>query len=91
MTGRWTIDRQGQMQVLTTKKAFWLFLSVFLTLCLLSLNQGCSYRGWYEGFKERERRQCYDNPDNSALEACLDRVNSMSYEQYRRSTGKTDQ
>lgn len=58
-----------------------LLLLIFPTL----VAQGCTYQAWYEGFKERERQECYKHPDNSDVESCLERVNNLSYEQYKKS------
>ncbi len=53
------------------------------SLCL----PGCSYQAWYEGFKMRERQECYKHPDNDDIETCLERLNSMNYNEYKRSRG----
>ncbi|MBI5016275.1 MAG: hypothetical protein HZB55_12415 [Deltaproteobacteria bacterium] len=48
------------------------------------IGQGCTYRAWYEGFKERERQECYRNASQEEVQKCLDRVNSTTYDDYRR-------
>jgi len=47
--------------------------------------QGCTYRAWYEGFKERQRQDCYQNLSQSEVQKCLDSVNSTTYDEYARS------
>lgn len=37
---------------------------------------GCTYRGWYEGFKQSAQRECLKNRED-----CAD---STTYEEYRR-------
>ena len=53
-------------------------------LCLLLAGQACTYRAWYEGFQERERQACYRSPSRDDIQKCLDRVNSVTYDDYRR-------
>ena len=57
---------------------------ILLASCLFQAVQGCTYRGWYEGFQERQREACYKNPSQGEVQNCLDRVNSMTYEEYRK-------
>jgi hypothetical protein len=59
---------------------------LLLSVSLLFLHQGCSYRAWYEGFKERERQECYKHLNHGDIASCLERVESMSYDEYKRST-----
>jgi hypothetical protein len=47
--------------------------------------QGCTNRAWYEGFKERQRQECYQSPSPSEVQKCLDSVNSSTYDEYMRS------
>jgi len=55
---------------------------IFISLCLIS--QGCSYQAWYAGFQEQQRQQCYKNiMSPSDTQRCLDRVNNMTYDQYK--------
>lgn len=55
---------------------------LLITLCLAA--QGCTYRGWYTGFQEQQRQQCYQNTMNSAdRQQCLDRINNTTYDQYK--------
>ncbi len=55
-----------------------------LTLIFIStILQGCTYRAWYTGFQEEQRRKCYDNLNQSQIQQCLDRAN-MSYDDYEK-------
>jgi hypothetical protein len=61
-----------------------------ITLLLLAAgvcwgSQGCTYRAWYEGLKERQRQECYQSPSPSEVQKCLDSVNSITYDEYMRS------
>ena len=49
--------------------------------CLVS--QGCTYRAWYDALKEKQRQDCYNDPHQSGLQQCLDRANSMTYDEYK--------
>jgi hypothetical protein len=53
-------------------------------VALLMSLQGCSAKAWYEGFKERERSRCYHYRTTEEINDCLDQVEAMSYDQYRR-------
>jgi hypothetical protein len=44
--------------------------------------QGCTYRAWYEGFKAQQRHDCYRYASQEERQECLDKVNSLTYEQY---------
>lgn len=48
------------------------------------LAAGCSQQAWYEGFQESGRQKCYELHSQSAIQQCIDNVNSMSYHQYQR-------
>jgi len=48
-------------------------------------SQGCTYRAWYEGFKEQQRQECYRNLSQSEIQKCLDNANSTTYDEYARS------
>lgn len=52
---------------------------------VLLLLQGCSAQAWYEGFRERERSRCYEQITTDEIEACLEQVETISYDRYRRS------
>ena len=51
-------------------------------------SQGCTYRAWYEGLKERQRQECYQSPNQSEIQKCLESVNSATYDEYMR--GRND-
>ncbi|PLY02625.1 MAG: hypothetical protein C0624_08095 [Desulfuromonas sp.] len=62
-----------------------------LTTCLAIIAlacAGCSYQAWYEGFREHERRQCYELTSPGEVRQCLDQINSLSYEDYLRAREK---
>jgi hypothetical protein len=44
--------------------------------------QGCSCRAWYDGLKEVQRLECQKLPGARERQECLDRVNSLTYDQY---------
>lgn len=45
--------------------------------------QGCTYRAWYEGLQERQRQECYQNQGEGEVQRCLDKVNRLTYDEYR--------
>lgn len=47
-------------------------------------SQGCTYRAWYEGWREQQRQDCYRHANQSDLQECLEKVNGMTYEQYEK-------
>ena len=47
-------------------------------------SQGCTYRAWYEGLKERQRQECYQSPNQSEIQKCLESVNNSNYDEYMR-------
>lgn len=63
-------------------------LYVVMLLCAGMLCQGCSYKAWtsglYTGFKEEQKRRCYETPNQGDIQKCLERVNGMSYDEYSR-------
>lgn len=61
------------------------FIFALLTACLCLTNQGCTYRAWYEGLQERQRQECYRLYIHGEIQTCLDRVNSISYDEYKKS------
>ncbi|NJD91117.1 MAG: hypothetical protein FIA91_06340 [Geobacter sp.] len=55
---------------------------LLIILCLAA--PGCTYQGWYTGFQEQQRQQCYQNSSNSSeRQQCLDRSNNTTYDQYK--------
>ena len=59
-------------------------LFAVLLASLILINQGCTYRAWYEGFQEGQRSECYKISSQSGTQECLDRINSVTYEEYKR-------
>ena len=58
-------------------------LRIFV-ICFCLAAQGCTYQAWYAGFQERQRQECYENTMSSSdTRRCLDKVNDMSYDQYK--------
>ncbi len=57
---------------------------LLLIMCLFLLCQGCTYQSWYEGMQEEQRRTCYQSQSQSEIQNCLDKVNSKTYEEYRK-------
>jgi hypothetical protein len=56
-----------------------------LLAVLLLLPQGCTHHAWFEGFKERERQRCHSYVSQDEIERCLENVEAMPYDQYRKS------
>ena len=48
------------------------------------LAAGCSQQAWYEGFLASARQKCEALLSQSAIQPCIDEVNSLSYPQYQR-------
>ena len=48
------------------------------------LAAGCSQQAWYEGFQASARQKCEALLSQSAIQQCMDQVNSLSYPQYQR-------
>ncbi len=48
------------------------------------LAAGCTQQAWYEGFQASERQKCEALLSQSAMQQCIDQVNSLSYSQYQR-------
>jgi hypothetical protein len=53
----------------------------FLVMTLLVA--ACTKEAWYQGAQDAQRQECYRLPHGEVQE-CLDRVNRIGYEQYRR-------
>ena len=60
--------------------------SVLLCLALATMLGGCTARHWYEGFQMQQREQCGRYPQQYEVQRCLERVNAMTYDQYRYQT-----
>lgn len=48
------------------------------------LAAGCTQQAWYEGFQASARQKCEALLSQSAIQQCMDEVNSLSYPQYQR-------
>jgi len=55
-------------------KALWLLWLGFVS--------GCTSQAWYEGFREQQRRQCYELTSQGEVQRCLAQVETMSYDRY---------
>ena len=58
-----------------------------MLLLLASLNlvfAGCTWRSWYEGLRDQQRQECYQQSGQDRIQTCLDRVNAMTYDDYER-------
>ena len=66
-------------------------IAISLVLLYCSIVQGCTYRAWYTGFQDEQRIKCYDNPNQTQIQQCLDRANMTydDYEKYRRDIKQT--
>ncbi|GFE61151.1 hypothetical protein [Geobacter sp. AOG2] len=54
-----------------------------MIVCLCLVAPGCTYRSWYAGFQEQQRQECYKNLNPADTQRCLDKANSMTYDQYK--------
>lgn len=64
-----------------------IFLAISTIACLAL--QACTHQAWYEGFKAKQRQDCYDNHSQDEIQQCLDRVNSVTYEEYEKERERT--
>jgi hypothetical protein len=46
--------------------------------------QSCSYQSWYEGLHEQQRQDCCKIENPAERQECLDKVNAMTYDQYKK-------
>lgn len=64
------------------------YVALLLSCCMGITCGGCSYKaltsGLYTGFKEEQKRKCYETPHQGDIQQCLERVNAMSYDDYTR-------
>lgn len=60
------------------------FRLLLLIVCFFLICQGCTYQAWYEGLQEQQRQSCYQSQSQSEIQNCLDKVNSKTYEEYRK-------
>ena len=59
-------------------------LTLLLAGCVCFSFQGCTYKAWYEGFKEGQRQDCNKIESPSERQECIERVNSRTYEEYKK-------
>lgn len=65
-------------------------LLIIMLLVNIFINfSGCTYKAWYEGLKETERHNCYKIENTLERQRCLDEIDKMSYEQYKKEREKT--
>jgi hypothetical protein len=50
---------------------------------VVPLVAGCSYQAWYEGVRDTRRQDCYHLPPGE-VQPCLDEVERVDYQRYRR-------
>lgn len=62
------------------KRFTFILLAVFI--CIFA--QGCTSRQWFEGIKEAQRQDCYKIASPSERQKCLDKLDGMSYDQYKK-------
>jgi len=60
-----------------------LLLLVVLTSASVA---GCTSKAWYEGFQQQQRAACGRYPQQYEVQRCLDKLNNLSYEQYKAQT-----
>jgi len=65
-------------------KSFFKICCLLVPAMNLLVTQGCTCRAWYDGFNERERQECYKRPNHDDIQACLDQLNNMSHDQYKK-------
>jgi hypothetical protein len=65
-------------------------LTLLLVGCSCLVGPGCTYRAWYEGFREKQRQDCYQNTSQDGIQRCLDQVNETTYDQYKKSRKGSD-
>lgn len=53
--------------------------------CICVLFQGCTYKAWYEGFQEGQRNDCYTIESSTERQGCIERVDNLTYEEYKKS------
>jgi len=65
-------------------------IGVLLMACLGMAAQGCTYRGWYEGFRMQQREECYKQPTPEEVRKCREKVDSITYEQYTKARKESE-
>jgi len=59
-------------------------LTLFFFGCVCIVCQGCTYRAWYEGFQESARQECYKIENQTERQQCIDKVDGVTYDQYKK-------
>ncbi|MBF4987820.1 hypothetical protein [Methylophilus sp. 14] len=54
-----------------------------LLIILVITTSACTNKAWYEGVKEGARNNCRGQPA-SEVDACLERLNTKTYEEYEK-------
>lgn len=49
---------------------------------------GCTSQGWYEGFRIQQQRECNRYPQQYEVQRCLEKMNNMTYDEYRQQRDK---
>lgn len=57
--------------------------TLLLTVFICFTFQGCTYKAWYDGFQEGQRMECNRYESSNERQECLERVNNMTYEEYK--------
>ena len=57
---------------------------LLVAVCISAETYGCTYRAWHEGFRESQRQKCYKLPSDDAMQQCLNKVDKMTYDQYKK-------
>jgi len=57
--------------------------SIAVLTGLVLLVAACTKEAWYQGVQDSRRQECFRLPQGE-VQDCLDRVNSIGYQQYRR-------
>ncbi|MCB9480732.1 MAG: hypothetical protein H6680_02745 [Desulfobacteraceae bacterium] len=59
---------------------------MFLLIAVFAfiLFNGCTKEAWYEGMKETQRQDCYKIDDFLMRQQCLEQLDNMSYDQYKK-------
>jgi hypothetical protein len=65
------------------------WLKVFVAVLFFLGLQACPYKAWYEGFQENQGRECYNHREPNGIQKCIDDMNSITYEIYKRTQGKS--
>jgi len=77
-------QRTFGVQMNLGRRPRWARISLALSLALAAIHgAGCSTRAWYEGMKTSAQNECRRRAPGD-VDACLSRLNTMSYEEYEK-------